>query len=221
MLYQSGVQLHSVNNFVGAVQLFRKSVNMLHKCRLADEKEQISQEKLLLKLYMNLAVCYVKLRQPLRACTACNEINNLSNIWNNQKALFLNAKALRMIGDFKKAQKKLNRAMILCPNNEDMAVELELLNKTCNTFKKLQIKNDNSGSMVSQEFKNEIFTLIKTFKDDDNLSRFPLPSGLSKAESEFVMEACKDGGLFCISNSSDNLLMGKNLDKEDDLIDFL
>ncbi|KOB51858.1 Peptidyl-prolyl cis-trans isomerase, partial [Operophtera brumata] len=94
MLYSSGAVLYKSMNLPLAANLFNKAVTMLHKCRLADEAEEKIQEKLLKKLYLNLAVCYNKLRVPLKACIACNELNRLNNLWNNSKALFQNAKAL-------------------------------------------------------------------------------------------------------------------------------
>lgn len=200
MLYSSGLTLYKTNNFSAAIQLFKKSVEMLHKCRLADETEESIQEKMLIKLYINLAICYNKTKQPLRACISCNELNRLNSLWNNEKALFQNAKALRMIGQFDYAEKRLKRAMKLHPDNEDMRNEMMLLTKTrniCNQNKLIMTKSSSPHMLlISDEFKHEVDTLIKNFKENDNLSKLTLPEGLNSTESAYIKEACIRENLF-------------------------
>ncbi|XP_059059236.1 inactive peptidyl-prolyl cis-trans isomerase FKBP6-like [Achroia grisella] len=200
MLYSSGVTLHKTNNFCSAIQLFKKSVVMLHKCRLADASEEYVQEKMLIKLYINLAICYNKTKQPLKACISCNELNRLNSLWNNEKALFQNAKALRMIGQFDHAEKKLKRAMKLHPNNEDMKSEMALIVKTrdsCNQNKIIMSKNLNSHmQLITDNFKHEVDILIKNFKDNINLTKLSLPEGLNSTERAYIRESCIRENLF-------------------------
>ncbi|CAG5056580.1 unnamed protein product [Parnassius apollo] len=198
LLYGSGVTLHKTKNYTAAIQLFRKGVNMLHKCRLADENEERIQEKLLIKLYTNLAVCYNKVKQPLRACTACNELARLKSLWNNSKVLFQNAKALRMIGQFNMAEKKIKRALKLSPDNEEIKAELELLERTrdsCNQTRLIDNEN-RSLELVSDNFKQEVDQLIKNFKTNINLCKLTLPGGLNSDEMDYIKEACIRENLF-------------------------
>lgn len=196
-LFLTGTQLYSSNNYTAAIQMFRRSVGMLHKCRLADEKEEKKQEALLLKLYLNLAICYNKNKQPLRACTACNEINNLINIWNNSKVLFQNAKALRMIGEFQKAEKKLTRALKLDPENVDMIEEMNLIKKAREYYNHSKLTDKKQESDVSEHFKSEIINMLQQFKEDKNIQKFTLPTGLNKSEIEFIKKLCKEQNLSC------------------------
>lgn len=185
--------LYKTNNFTAASQVFKKAVNMLHRCRLADESEEKIQEKYLKKLYLNLAICYNETKLPFKTCIACNELNRLNSLWNNGKALFQNAKALRMIGQFDAAEKKLTRAMKLNPN-DSITAELKLLNKlkdSCN--KKKLISNEilaDRKNIVRENFKSDIDNLIKIFKENVDLCKFTLPGELNAAEKDYIKEAC-------------------------------
>lgn len=199
-LYAAGSLLYQSNNFLQAANVFRKAIWMLHKCRLADETEQIKQEKWLKKLYFNSAICYNKAKLPLKACVACNELNILKNLWNNSKALFQNAKALRMIGQYDTAQKRLERAKILCSDShyEEIVAELELLKKTkeaCNQQKLIGIKLIEKH-VVGEDFKKEVDTLINNFKQNPNLCQLVLPAGLGTPEIKYFREACIRENLF-------------------------
>ncbi|XP_013181396.1 PREDICTED: inactive peptidyl-prolyl cis-trans isomerase shutdown-like [Papilio xuthus] len=196
LLYSSGLTLHKTKNYMAAAQVFRKSVSMLHRCRLADEDEEKIQEKLLIKLYSNLAICYNKLKKPLQACTSCNELNRLNSLWNNSKMLFQNAKALRMIGQFSEAEKRLRSALKLQPNNEELQIELELLLQTRDSCKQITLIGRETLEPVNDNFKREVDTLIINFKNNVNLCKLTLPSGLNKDEMDYVKEACIRENLF-------------------------
>ncbi|XP_011555135.3 inactive peptidyl-prolyl cis-trans isomerase shutdown [Plutella xylostella] len=200
LLYSSGMELHKTKNYSASSRLFRKAVFMLHRVRLADEDEEKIQEKFLIKLYTNLAICYNKLKLPLKACTACNEINRLTNIWSNGKVLFQNAKALRMIGAYDSAEKRLKRAMQLFPNKDEMKEELELLQRTreaCNQSKLIAQMCKDQKHLVSKEFKDEVDNLIKNFKQNENLCKFTLPTRLHDAEVDYIREVCQRENIFC------------------------
>lgn len=200
MMYGSGVTLHKNKNFSAAIQLFRKAVFMLHKCRLADENEEQKQEKMLKRLYTNLAICYNSTKQPLKACIACNELNRLNSLWNNGKVLFQNAKALRMIGQFDSAEKRLKRSIKLCPDRKELKDEYDLLERTrqsCNQSK--LIMNEAAElpvDVASDRFKFEVDILIKNFKENEDLCKLTLPEGLNAAEIEYVKGACDREKLF-------------------------
>jgi FK506-binding protein 6 len=65
---------------------YRKAVSLLEKCRLKDEEDEVRQQRMLLKLYINLAVCYNKQKTSRRACIMCR--NALDIQPRNAKALF-------------------------------------------------------------------------------------------------------------------------------------
>lgn len=221
-LYSSGLTLHKCHNFMAAIQLFRKSVFMLHKCRLADEKEEEKQEKWLKKLYLNLAICYNRVEQPLKACIACNELNRLNSLWNSKKALFQNAKALRMIGQYDAAEKRLLRAQKISPNKDtdkDLVEEHNLLQKTRDACdqSKLLFKHVHGPSMelISDAFKEEVVTLIKNFKENVNLCKLTLPGGLNTVELQYIKDTCIRENLF-YSRIEKDYALDKTDEKTDD-----
>ncbi|XP_046961508.1 inactive peptidyl-prolyl cis-trans isomerase shutdown-like [Vanessa cardui] len=215
VLYSLGVTFHKTKNFTAAIQSFRKAINMLHRCRLADEKEENIQEKLLIKLYINLLVCYNETKQPLKSCTICKELNRLNSLWNNVKALFHNAKALRMIGQFDAAQKRLKRALQLSPDNEKIIAELTILTKTrdsCNQAKLVENKILDSN-IINDAFKTEVDNLIKNFKENVNICKLTLPCNLNAAEMDYIKETCVKENLFCNQIQKEYLL-----DKEEEQV---
>lgn len=167
---------------------------MLHNCRLADENEEMQQEKMLKKLYINLAVCYNITKQPLKACVACNELNRLNSLWNNAKVLLQNAKALRMLGQFEPAAKKLRKAKRLHPNKKEIDTEFELLQKMQKSCVKSKLLIEKvvgtSVGVASEDFKKEVDNLIKNFKENVDLCKLNLPGHLDCVETEYIKEAC-------------------------------
>ncbi|XP_039764623.1 inactive peptidyl-prolyl cis-trans isomerase shutdown-like [Pararge aegeria] len=221
LLYSSGVTLHKIKNYPSAIQLFKKGVNMLHKCRLADENEENLQVKQLRKLYINLAICYNATKQPLKACIACNELNRIRSLWNNAKALFQNAKALRMIAQFDEAQRKLEKALELRPDrHEEMQQEMALINRlreSCNRTRLVENRfKDSMPNLITDNFKTEVDNLIKNFKEDDNLCKLTLPGNLNTAEMEYIKKACVRENLFCNKIKEGHLL---DKDEADDSIE--
>lgn len=218
LLYASGSTLYKIKSYIGAIQLFKKGINMLHKCRLADEQEEQKQEKMLIKLYINLVICSNKANKPLLACTACNELNRLRSLYNNGKVLFQNAKALRMIGEYDAAEKKLLRAIKISKDNEMMKAEYELLQNLKQThnmtkaaadqFKNLEV------SLVSEEFKAEVDQLIKNFKSSNTDDELLLPLDLNSDEMDYVKSACIRENVFCKKLDKDAM------DKIDENNDF-
>lgn len=213
LLYSSGYALYKAKNYTLAVHLFNKAVSMLHKCRLADDKEEEIQEKLLKKLYLNLAIIYNKIKKPLKACIACNELNRLNNLWNNGKALLQSAKAYRMIGEYSAAEKRLRRAMKLHPECKEIEAELILLEKTRNSCNQSKLTIHNTNGMtnvgIGEEFKNEVDSLIVKFKESLDVCKLTLPMNLNPEELAYIKEKCVKENLFV--NTIPSIVMEDNV----------
>ncbi|PSN51301.1 hypothetical protein C0J52_05298 [Blattella germanica] len=89
-------------------KLYKKAVHSLEKCHLKDEEEEKQQRKTLLKLYVNLAVCYNKQVNPKMAC-------------------IIFGRALIVLSDYREAQRRLLAAKKLEPNNKEITEELKRL----------------------------------------------------------------------------------------------
>ncbi|KAJ0181660.1 hypothetical protein K1T71_002382 [Dendrolimus kikuchii] len=206
LLMSSGLAMHKSKNTPVAANLFKRAVAMLHKCRLADENEEKRQEKLLIKLYLNLAICYNDINQPLKACTACNELNRLNSLWNNHRALFQNAKALRMISQFDSAEKRLKRAMKLSPESVKIKAEFELLNNTKESIKNNRLASNKfistNHETISQAFKDEVDKLLKSFKENVSVCRLTLSPNLNTDELKYIKGACIRENLYVSNNNN-------------------
>lgn len=86
----SGNDLFRQKNEKAAIVKYKKAVDLLLDCRLKDAEEEAEQKKLLLKLYTNLSVCYMKIKRPERVCIVVKEAMyvNEENARKNAKLLF-------------------------------------------------------------------------------------------------------------------------------------
>lgn len=197
--YYRGVKSYKDKNSMAAVKYFRYVIDILHGCRLADEEEEKQLEEILAKSYLSLAICSNHLKQPLKACIACNELKRLKSLWNNGEALFQNAKALRMIGNFDAAKKKLLKAQELCPGKKKIKEELKLLEKSRIICDQNKLIAENVLQpyleLVSEDFKKEVDALIKEYKEN-NVSELTLPGDLNADEIKYVKAACIRDNLF-------------------------
>ena len=110
------------NDWRYAVRHYERGVKLLQETSLKNKDEEVRCQKLLLKLQLNSAHCYLKLQRPKKACTACKEALQIDD--NNTKALYRFGKAKRMLEDLESAQSLLLRAQKNAPN--DMAIGDEL-----------------------------------------------------------------------------------------------
>lgn len=199
-VHLKGIDYFKHGNLNSAVRAFHKAVTALQFCRLSDEQEQQEQQKFLIKLFINLAVCYNRLNYPQKACSMCNELRRLTNINENCKALFQEGRALLMIGDFQRARNRLQRAQQLEPNNAEVIKELKLLNSKYETYKNNERniwqkamglveeskESDKANGAHLNVFKKEIGKYLKDFRDNDNNRDLTLPDGLSADEVRCV-----------------------------------
>lgn len=72
--YKKGIRSYREGEWYAASKLYDQGCDLLTKYRLKDEKEQAKQERLLVKLYLNLAASSIKINRPTVACTVCREV---------------------------------------------------------------------------------------------------------------------------------------------------
>ncbi|KAK6192466.1 hypothetical protein SNE40_003928 [Patella caerulea] len=106
---------------------YKKAVDVLEMYHLKNEKEEESQQKMLLKLYLNLSLCCLNLCHSGRAISYCKKVLELDK--NNCKALFRFGKALRQVSEFDRARNYYRRAQKLEPHNKEINHALVELDK--------------------------------------------------------------------------------------------
>lgn len=207
-VYMHGKDLFARHEFNGAIRLFHKAVNSLECCKLANEAEQREQMDFLVKMYTNLAVCYNKSDMPKKACLMCNEINRISPIANNCKALFQNGRALLKLGEFQKAQVKLTQAQRMQPSNPEIAKELKLLSGMLTkhaqaekdiwqrAFGNPTTKPAPKGEVAVDSLTSKLATVtlecLNDFEKNPQLRQITFPAGLTNEELNCVSELIRD-----------------------------
>lgn len=86
--------------------------------------DQEKQQRLLLRLFSNKIIAHNARNEPKLACTACNEIFNMTKgtcLEVSTKVLYNNAKSLIMLNDLKLAERRLKQAKARNPKDEDIA----------------------------------------------------------------------------------------------------
>lgn len=73
------------NNFNSAVNIFCKWADILENTNLANQMEEDEMKQYLIKIYLNLCLCYNKLSNPQKTCLAMRELEKLTSIANNPK----------------------------------------------------------------------------------------------------------------------------------------
>ncbi|CAD5122907.1 DgyrCDS11307 [Dimorphilus gyrociliatus] len=115
------------NYFMAASKIYRRVQNILEEARLANDEEEREQRRLLIKAYVNRAVCNIHLKNPKYVITDTK--NALLLDPKCGKALYLLGKAHRLLENFDKASKCLLRAQKLVSRQEEVSKELEVLDK--------------------------------------------------------------------------------------------
>lgn len=203
-----------------SIREYNRAASLLQYCHLGDMEDQKQQQKLLFKLYTNLAVCYTKENIPRKACSMCNQIYAMcknTSIQIPAKVYFHNGRALSMLGDYEAARAKLLTAQRLEPHNVDISTELAKNNATMKEKNKIdrrlaqalvnkQIKPEDNNkstkkgvitaSSVDDSFEKEIQNLCKNLLQNQDQLQFKLPGGLTEKECESAKNEAEKVGLY-------------------------
>lgn len=125
----NGKHLFEKGSIESAICKYKKCIEQLENFHFADEREEKEINAFLIKLYLNLCICYNKNNNPQKTCLAMRQLERLSPIKNNPKALYHKARALIMLDDFDKASKCLNQAMKIEPDNKSIICAMNDIKK--------------------------------------------------------------------------------------------
>ncbi|KAL4224000.1 Inactive peptidyl-prolyl cis-trans isomerase fkbp6 [Mactra antiquata] len=198
-----------------AVTKYRKASQLLEERRLKDEAEEKEQRKLLLRVYINLALCCIKLAHSGRAIGYCRQSLDIEK--NNAKALYLNGRALHQLGEYERAISCLKRAQRIKPGNREINEEMEKVEKDIAKFRMLEKdmyskmfststpdtneenkdgereeKAKSKCMECSDKFKVLVNEKMQEFIGDKELMEMPLPSyNLTIGEIECIIETAE------------------------------
>jgi tetratricopeptide (TPR) repeat protein len=161
-----GKNLFDKGDFESAAVIFEKAIDSLERAHLNSVDEEMEAKEMLISFYLNICICYNKMQKPKKTCLAMKQLERLSSIASNGRALYAKAKALLMLEDFDLAEKFFKLALKIEPNNKNILAALDEIPKrkkqkrvfkniVSNTQKiveqpvNLKLKNDASSDELS------------------------------------------------------------------------
>ncbi|GFU22335.1 FK506-binding protein 5 [Nephila pilipes] len=121
-----------------AIARYCRIKNLLQEVSVSNDEEDEERNGYLLKLYLNLSVCYLNVQNPQKALIYADLALKLNP--NNVKGLFRMGKALYLTGSYDRAEHYLYLAMKLKPYDKSITLaikELELKRKNHEDWEKM------------------------------------------------------------------------------------
>nr|CAD7197058.1 unnamed protein product [Timema douglasi] len=203
------------NNIRLAIKKYNTALNILeNRCQLSNDEEESKQRKLVVKVCVNLAVCYNKLGLSKQACVKCR--NALYHDGKNAKALFNFGRALLMLGDYDEAHRRLTAALKLAPNDTSISEELILLKEKKNKFQVSEKQmmqrmfsskpaaTKSSEKIETAKVSEHFYETVKKTLDDLLSSQnkvLTLPSGLTAQEEVCLRKEAEKRGMKVVITS--------------------
>lgn len=223
---ESGNHMFGLNLFKKAENCYRRASKMLEEFHLQDDVQERSQQELLLKCYLNLAMCALKLNKAPLTITNCNLVLEIDH--RNTKALFRKATAYMMLQEFDKAVKFLKIAKNIEPHNEEILSELTAISKKkaeahyleqamCEKMflsggekdeKNAEAKKEITVK-VNKEFEEYLARNLNEIKQSTASGPLTLPANLTSQEHAFAVYVAKEIGLKVTTAKADGRLVTK------------
>ncbi|XP_077995368.1 inactive peptidyl-prolyl cis-trans isomerase FKBP6-like [Glandiceps talaboti] len=202
---QAGNELFKEKHTKRAFGKYNEALQILENCHLKDEIEEKAMQKVLLKLYLNMALCSIKLCRSNRAITFSKKALEIDE--KNVKALFRCGKAYHQLSEFDRAKEFLLCAQKVEPQNGEITRELQKLDKSVKKFKALErdmygkmfagLRNPNKGDSentakmlpkdCSSGFQKTVADAFRAFIDSDDVQEMPFSmAAFTTAEMDYV-----------------------------------
>ncbi|XP_078680061.1 inactive peptidyl-prolyl cis-trans isomerase FKBP6-like [Branchiostoma floridae x Branchiostoma belcheri] len=192
------------HQFKQAISKYSKALRTLENARLANDEEEAKRNKVLLKLYNNMALCNLKVGEYARCIANCNRALEIDG--GNVKALYRKGQALCELSEFDRSKGCLLKAQNLAPNNKDIREELKKLDRKFRQFSMLEkecCRKMFGGLKGTQEIKSsDIPECSAEFKKliDDKFVSFCEDAGLP--EMTFPLEKLTSAERDCIQHTA-------------------
>lgn len=130
LLHKKALDDMRCKRYGSAIAAYRKAIQNLELCTLANEDEQDQQQKMLFDYYINIMECYLQTKNWKKVCSMVNELRrrNATFVERDANILLNEAIAVSNIeGDYSRAIKMMRTAQRLDPLNERVNRELDEL----------------------------------------------------------------------------------------------
>ncbi|XP_019745914.1 peptidyl-prolyl cis-trans isomerase FKBP4, partial [Hippocampus comes] len=124
---EKGTQYFKKGMFKQASMQYKRIVSWLENESGLSEEEEEKAKALRLAAHLNLAMCYLKLKEPNQALEHCNKALELDE--SSEKALFRRGEALFGMKEFDKARDDFQRVVQLYPANKAAKSQVVLCQK--------------------------------------------------------------------------------------------
>lgn len=141
----------SNRNFSEAIDLYCKWISKLERVHLKNSDEDESNKMLLIKMYQNVCVCYNKIAKPEKCCIMMRELERLTSIRHNAKALLAKGIANMMLENFEEARKYFTAAKAILPDSVSIAKAGAELDKRENRRNQLKVEHQKRLQQVMLE----------------------------------------------------------------------
>ncbi|XP_077424747.1 peptidyl-prolyl cis-trans isomerase FKBP4 [Vanacampus margaritifer] len=124
---EKGTQYFKKGLYKRASTQYKRIISWLDNESALTEEEEEKAKALRLAAHLNLAMCYLKLKEPNQALENCNKALELDE--SNEKALFRRGEALFSMKEFDKARDDFQRVVQLYPANKAAKSQMVLCQK--------------------------------------------------------------------------------------------
>jgi len=209
----TGNEAFGMNQMGRARGQYSQAARLLENGHLQNEKEEVKMKEILLKLYLNISLCQLKLNMHPMACKYARKALEIQP--KNVKALWRLARALRHMGEYSEAKRKIYQASQLDPRNKDIMEELNTLNAEMEKHKQresgmakrmfnMDMKTDNKSKDTAKpktpgttQMVEMLTNMLKKYESDpEQKHEIPLPGNLTPAEISCVKDCAKELGLY-------------------------
>lgn len=145
-----------------SINIYRKYITKLQDAHLQDEEEEKKQKELLIKMYQNVSVCYNKVNKPEKTCVMIRELEHLTSIKNNVKALYAKGFANMILNNFREARKCLKAVERIAPENINVGKTLRKLE--CRENEQIQYQIQQEKIIKQREEELQEFEMLQQMK---------------------------------------------------------
>lgn len=180
-----------------AVRHYHKSLTVLQISRPKTKEEIAEVQKLICNVYVNLAVCYSKLKMGNKVLVIIDDLARLVNIDEHCKGLYYYGKAFSLLGQYEDAKKYYKKALKLEPKNAEIGRALADLDAILSSSAKKEkemwqsafknkIVTSEEVDDVDADFKKIVEETCQDLAGKNEFAKFDLPDGLMKKEVDYL-----------------------------------
>lgn len=142
-------------DYNGVISIYRKAIHTLENAHVTNEDDENKRDALLAKIYLNLSICYNLINKPEKCCIFIRELEMLTSIEGNYKALYAKGKANMMLNHYERARKCFEMARELIPASLKIAEIIQELENREETKIKFDAEHLKLDEQVQAFFEKE------------------------------------------------------------------